>query len=585
VINDQETSARPSRDWRALLIQKIQQSDTISDDWWAMIYGMVSGMVQPEGQGAPAPSVNAPDSFASDGWEVTDAGTGGTIYLNVITLPADNGFTVSDIEYKRDAGLWTSIGAATTGLYEITGLTDGVQYTFRLRAQNEEGVGQQSSTKTATPSTGVAAVISGESFVDASDEVRFTVDQTGDWYWAVTETTDNPTGPEIVAGTGGGILEAGSEPFVGSTSFEAEYTNAVGSHGDTRRLHYLVDPSATGIFDSNIIRQNFTVELAPAAFAVGNWYLTNAATDGELTVTITALPDDNGYAISAIQYRVDGGAWTSFVGATVGNYTISSLVNDAEVDIELRAVNAEGNGDASDIKSETPTLAPEWNLDIVARWEADEGVVADGTEFTSWTDSVGGLSFSTITTGSGGTTPQYQVNGSPYLKPLIYLPTGTAITVPSLAGSAFPSGDAARSFMIIAAIPTGASSGQGVMYGTNASSQAFGITINSSELPVADHWAGGTTGTTSVADAVYRSFTATYASGTERLYVNGVEEGTASTGLTLNTPLNILRAGRDLANTAENPFGLLAIVVWDVALTAQQVADAHAALAATHLAA
>jgi hypothetical protein len=582
VINDQETSARPSRDWRALLIQKIQQSDTISDDWWAMIYGMVSGMVQPEGQGAPAPSVNAPDSFASDGWEVTDAGTGGTIYLNVITLPADNGFTVSDIEYKRDAGLWTSIGAATTGLYEITGLTDGVQYTFRLRAQNEEGVGQQSSTKTATPSTGVAAVISGESFVDASDEVRFTVDQTGDWYWAVTETTDNPTGPEIVAGTGGGILEAGSEPFVGSTSFEAEYTNAVGSHGDTRRLHYLVDPSATGIFDSNIIRQNFTVELAPAAFAVGDWYVTNAATDGELTVTITALPANNGYAISDIEYRVDGGTWTTFAGAAIGNYAITSLVNDAEVDIELRAVNAEGDGDASDVKPAIPTLAASYTEDLVARWDADEGIFADGTDITSWTDSIGGLSFTTITVGSGGA-PQFLINGSPYLKPLVFMPTGAAITVPSLSGSALPSGNAARTMMIVAAIATANSTGQGVMYGTNSSSQAFGITVNSSELPVGDHWGGGTTGTTSMADLAYRVLATTYASGTQTLYVNNVQEGTPATGLTLNTTLNILRVGRDLAGTSKNGLGVLAILIWDSVQTAPQLTEAYNAVVARHL--
>lgn len=584
MINDQETSARPSRDWRAMLIEKIQLASASNEDW-AMIYGMVMGMVYPAGVGAPAPSANAPSSFASSQWSIEDSGLGGRVYLTVSALPANNGFAISDIEYRRDSGLWTSVGAATTGLYEITGLTDGTPYTFRLRAQNEAGVGQQSETKTITPTTGATAVISGQTFNDVSDIVSFTSDYTGTWYWAVTATTDTPTGPQIVAGSGGGILEAGSQAFAGTTSFAANYTTLVGAHGNTRRLHYLVDPSATNIFNSNIVRQDFTVELAPAAFAVGNWYLANAATDGALTVTITALPDDNGYAINAIQYRVGGGAWVSFVGATTGNYTISGLVNGTPASIELRAANAQGSGDASDIKTETPTLAPAWTTGIVARWEAGVGIEADGTEYTSWTDSVGGLSFSTITTGSGGTTPQYQVNGSPYLKPLIYLPTGTAITVPSLAGSAFPSGDAARSFMIIAAIPTGASSGQGVMYGTNASSQAFGITINSSELPVADHWAGGTTGTTSVADAAYRSFTATYTTGTERLYVNGVEEGTASTGLTLNTALNILRAGRDLANTAENPFGLLAVVVWNVALTAQQAADAHAALAATHLAA
>ncbi len=94
---------------------------------------------------------------------------------------------------------------------------------------------------------------------------------------------------------------------------------------------------------------------APSAFVAGNWTLTDPATDGDLTVTITALPSDGGSALTAIQYQVDGGNWISFGAATVGTYTISGLSNNVSHAVVLRAVNAVGASAASDTKNATPT--------------------------------------------------------------------------------------------------------------------------------------------------------------------------------------------------------------------------------------
>ena len=94
---------------------------------------------------------------------------------------------------------------------------------------------------------------------------------------------------------------------------------------------------------------------APSAFVAGNWTLTDPATDGDLTVTVTALPSDGGSALTAIQYRVNAGNWISFGAATTGTYTISGLTNGVSVAVELRAVNAVGASAASDTKNQTPT--------------------------------------------------------------------------------------------------------------------------------------------------------------------------------------------------------------------------------------
>lgn len=98
-----------------------------------------------------------------------------------------------------------------------------------------------------------------------------------------------------------------------------------------------------------------TTPVVPSAFTSGNW--TATAGDGEVVLNITALPSDGGSAITALQYRIDGGTWTNLTGTGTGSRTITGLTNATEYDFELRAVNAVGNGAASDLKSATPEAA------------------------------------------------------------------------------------------------------------------------------------------------------------------------------------------------------------------------------------
>jgi len=98
----------------------------------------------------------------------------------------------------------------------------------------------------------------------------------------------------------------------------------------------------------------------PDAFEVGDWSI--APGDEEADVTINALPDDGGAAITDIEYRLDGGSWVSSGGTT--SFTITGLTNDEEYDVELRGVNSVGAGDWSDTKQVTPEgEAPEWSAE------------------------------------------------------------------------------------------------------------------------------------------------------------------------------------------------------------------------------
>ena len=96
---------------------------------------------------------------------------------------------------------------------------------------------------------------------------------------------------------------------------------------------------------------------APSAFTVGMWTVADAGTSGDATVTVLTLPSNNGAAITAIQYRINGGTWTAFSPALTGTgtRTISGLTDNVQVTVELRAVNSVGAGADSDDKTVTPT--------------------------------------------------------------------------------------------------------------------------------------------------------------------------------------------------------------------------------------
>lgn len=93
----------------------------------------------------------------------------------------------------------------------------------------------------------------------------------------------------------------------------------------------------------------------PDVFEVGDWSIADAESGGQLDVIISSLPAANGSAITDIEYRVDGGSWVSSGGTS--SFSITGLTDDVEVDVELQAVNANGDSGAGDLKSETPTTA------------------------------------------------------------------------------------------------------------------------------------------------------------------------------------------------------------------------------------
>ena len=224
---------------------------------------------------------SVPDAFVIGNWALNDPGTDGDLTIVISTLPADNGFALTDIEYRVNGGTATSVASATTGSYNISGLTNGISANVEIRALNSQGSGAWSDVKAQTPST------------------------------------------------------------------------------------------------------------IPDAFVIGNWTLTDLASTGDARIAISALPADNGSALTDIEYRKDGGTATSLGAATTGNYDLAIFTDGVSADIEIRAVNANGSSAWSDVKAVTTTAASSgWTL--VGISPVIKGIVASSQQ-TDLTALTGGI--------------------------------------------------------------------------------------------------------------------------------------------------------------------------------------------------
>ncbi len=96
----------------------------------------------------------------------------------------------------------------------------------------------------------------------------------------------------------------------------------------------------------------------PASFAEADWTLQDAQNGSEALLIIATLPDSSGSALTDIEFRLDGGPWSSLGGTAPGDYTLSGLPAEIDIDVELRALNAEGPGPVSLAKEVYLTLQP-----------------------------------------------------------------------------------------------------------------------------------------------------------------------------------------------------------------------------------
>lgn len=207
----------------------------------------------------------------------------------------------------------------------------------------------------ATALVNTLGTVSENSWNEGSSPPEWLLDlsEGGELHWAVllaSATVDEPT--DITGATNTSTSVAGQLTVI-ADSAEVNPDLSELTANTYKRHAVLLDSS--GEPGPILSSASFTVSTIPAAFGDSDWGVADAGTGGTLAVTISALPAANNSAITVVQYRVDGGTWTSSGGTS--SFNITGLTDAVEYDIELRAVNGVGNGPASSVKSATPMAA------------------------------------------------------------------------------------------------------------------------------------------------------------------------------------------------------------------------------------
>ena len=343
----------------------------------------------------PAATAQAQDGTPSAPRNLT-AEPGDTVVNVSWDAPADDGGSALT-GYQMRGGLqttWLTIPATETGPATFSSLANGTEYTFEVRAVNDNGEGAVASVK-ATPRGPPSAPQSlaaspGDTEVtltwsppadDGGSDItgyEYQVDE-GDWEDAGAATARSVAVSDLENGT--------------SYSFSLRAVNAAGEGAAAT-----VDATPQAAITAPTAPQNLAAE----------------AGDEQVTLTWSPPANDGGSDITGYEYRVDQGGWQDAGAADARSAVVSDLDNLTSYTFSLRALNGGTEAGAAATVEATPraeATAPSAPQNVAAEpgdtvvrvtWSppADDG----GSDLTGY-QIRGGLRTSWLTTSAAETGP------------------------------------------------------------------------------------------------------------------------------------------------------------------------------------
>ena len=305
----------------------------------ALTFTMCSNTTSPESHNDDLTAPSVPQNLAAQA-------DSGQVTLSW-TAPASNGGSaIIKYEVSADNGSW----ATATSPHTITGLANGTEYTFKVRAVNAIGNGP-AATITAVPGAPAAPGVPQNFFAIAGNE-QVTLSWT-----APASSGASAIERYEVSVNSGAWTTAASPCTITELSNGIEYTfkvRAVNANGNGPEAMVKATPSAAAETD---VASEPGIPLGFFA-SVGN---------GQITLSWTAPANNGGSAIIKYEVSVDSGTWA----AAVSPHKITGLTNGTEYTFRVRAVNTIGNGPEATAKA-APAV-PSAGLGFGYYWDYDGG--------------------------------------------------------------------------------------------------------------------------------------------------------------------------------------------------------------------
>jgi titin len=367
--------------------------------------GAVSAAVTPFGQAAAPSALSGTSSngSASLSW-TAPANTGGSAITGYL------------VQQSTDGGLTWTTAVANTGstgtTATISGLTNGVNYEFRVAAITSAGAGAASSAAGVTPATVPTAPLS-PAVVPGNGSAVVT-------WTAPSSNGGTPiTGYQVEVSTDGGLTWTTAIADTASTATTATVTGLTNGQLTQLRVHAI---NAAGTGPASTVVSTTPASLAGAPTSVGA-----TAGNGTAAITWTAPANTGGAAITGyrIETSTDGGAtWTTAIadtGSIATNANLSSLINGQAYSVRVEALTSAGVGVPSVAATVTPRTTAAAPTALVATgatnsatlsWTApasDGGAAVTGYTVEYSTD--GGATWTVAIANSGSTATTAAVNG------------------------------------------------------------------------------------------------------------------------------------------------------------------------------